>query len=90
MFAVRAEVVQQPRVEEFGDFGAVHELAGLPGVQWQYGPVFGQGEAGPGEAGDEMLRGDGAAAFRPGGVLGSTEGLTDIQCRGKEPRNSGE
>ncbi len=68
--AAGAEVVQQAGVAEGGDVRAIGEFACLPGVQGQGDGAVGEREDVSGEAGGELLGGDGLAAFGPGGVGG--------------------
>lgn len=71
---MRPEVVQEPRVEEGGDGGALEEVAGLPGVQGKGGGAVGDAESG-GEPAEQPFGGDETAAFGPGRVGGEDGGV---------------
>lgn len=86
---MRAQVVQEPRVVEGGDGGALEQVAGLPGVQGKRGGAGGQREPG-GEPAEELGCGDGAAALGPGRFAGEGGGFDREPVQGKEPWSSGE
>ncbi len=80
--SVRAQVVQESRVAEGGDAGALEEFAGLPGMQGKGGGVVGQRKTG-GEPAEELRRGDGAAALGPCGFGGECGGIDREPVQGK-------
>ncbi len=69
--AERAEVAQQPGLEQRPHGGPVADVTRLPGVQRQRRGAVGQlHQPGTGEGGEQIGRGDRAAALGPGGVRG--------------------
>lgn len=86
---VKAEIVQKARIKKRGHRGAMHQVVGLPGVQWQQCSALGmRGVAG--EACHEPVGGQRTTALGPGGILCQHGPVNGAPAQGKEPRNSGE